>query len=435
MCATSSHFAGHRRAARAVRRGGGHLRRRWRGTAASLRRRRRVGLVPVAEPAPPTVVGVRGSRPPRLGPDRRSGAGDRPLRLSRVGRGRDGSDGGDRDRGRRRRPDVRASSTSPPRSRAPSSGGCPAATPPARWNPIGSCPCSSTPASGSPDGPPAPLPSADAGPLGRIGTPLAYHAQEVDQTRLTRGLPGCPILPSKKPSPRCSPRTARSRRRRDVKADALVTDTSMYDEGAEDFEGFWARQAAELLDWETDWHTILEWDLPYAKWFVGGRLNVAHNCLDRHVAAGRGEKVAIHFEGEPGDTRTITYAELLDEVQRFANVLKSLGIAGGRPGQHLPADDPRGRGGDARVCTDRCPAQRRVRWVLRPGARRSDQRRRGEGADHRRRRTPSRRDLPAQAGGRRGGGVDDHDRARRRRAPGRERRRRWSTGATTGTTS
>jgi acetyl-CoA synthetase len=122
-----------------------------------------------------------------------------------------------------------------------------------------------------------------------------------------------------------------------VKADALLTDASMYDEGAEDFAGFWARQAAELLDWDTDWHTILEWELPYAKWFVGGRLNAAHNCLDRHVSAGRGEKVAIHFEGERGDTRTITYAELLDEVQRFANVLKSLGIkAGDRVNIYLP---------------------------------------------------------------------------------------------------
>jgi acetyl-CoA synthetase len=123
----------------------------------------------------------------------------------------------------------------------------------------------------------------------------------------------------------------------DVKADALVTDASVYDEAAEDFEGFWARQAAELLDWHTDWTTILEWDLPYANWFVGGRLNAAHNCLDRHVAAGRGDKVAIHFEGERGDTRTITYAELLDEVQRFANVLKSLGVqAGDRVNVYLP---------------------------------------------------------------------------------------------------
>jgi len=115
----------------------------------------------------------------------------------------------------------------------------------------------------------------------------------------------------------------------DFKAEALVTDTSMYDEADQDYEGFWARQAAELLDWSTDWHTVLEWDVPFAKWFVGGQLNVAHNCLDRHVEAGRGDRVAYHWEGEPGDTRTITYAELQDEVARFANVLKDLGVGKG----------------------------------------------------------------------------------------------------------
>jgi acetyl-CoA synthetase len=123
----------------------------------------------------------------------------------------------------------------------------------------------------------------------------------------------------------------------DVKAGALITDASVYDEAAQDFEGFWARQAAELLDWDTEWDTILEWELPYAKWFLGGRLNAAHNCLDRHVAAGRGDKVAIQFEGERGDTRTITYAELLAEVQRFSNVLKSLGVqSGDRVNIYLP---------------------------------------------------------------------------------------------------
>jgi acetyl-CoA synthetase len=115
----------------------------------------------------------------------------------------------------------------------------------------------------------------------------------------------------------------------EFKKDALVVDTSMYDEADRDYEGFWARQAADLLDWFEDWHTILEWDLPFAKWFVGGKLNVAHNCLDRHVAAGHGDRVAYHWEGEPGDTRTITYAELLDEVSKFANVLKGLGVGKG----------------------------------------------------------------------------------------------------------
>ena len=71
---------------------------------------------------------------------------------------------------------------------------------------------------------------------------------------------------------------------------------------------------------------MLEWELPDARWFVGGKLNVSVNCLDRHVEAGLGDRVAYHWEGEPGDTRTITYADLLDEVQRFANVLRSLGV-------------------------------------------------------------------------------------------------------------
>jgi acetyl-CoA synthetase len=123
----------------------------------------------------------------------------------------------------------------------------------------------------------------------------------------------------------------------EFKKDALVTDTSLYDEAGQDYEGFWARQAAELLDWAQDWETILEWDLPYAKWFVGGRLNVAHNCLDRHVDAGHGDRVAYHWEGEPGDRRTITYGELRDDVARFANVLKGLGVAkGDRVAIYLP---------------------------------------------------------------------------------------------------
>jgi acetyl-CoA synthetase len=113
------------------------------------------------------------------------------------------------------------------------------------------------------------------------------------------------------------------------KADALVTSADLYDEAATDDEGFWARQASELIAWSKPWGTILEWDLPYAKWFTGGELNVSYSCLDRHVEAGRGDKVAFHWEGEPGDSRTITYAELLDDVQRFANVLKSLGVAKG----------------------------------------------------------------------------------------------------------
>ena len=123
----------------------------------------------------------------------------------------------------------------------------------------------------------------------------------------------------------------------DFQKNALVAGTHLYDDAARDDEGFWARQAADLLHWDTDWHTICEWNLPYAKWFVGGQLNVSYNCLDRHVLAGRGDKVAIHWEGEPGDTRTITYSQLLDETKKFANVLKSLGVTrGDRVNIYLP---------------------------------------------------------------------------------------------------
>jgi acetyl-CoA synthetase len=120
------------------------------------------------------------------------------------------------------------------------------------------------------------------------------------------------------------------------KRDALVTDAEVYDEASQDREGFWAQQAAEL-DWFEEWETILDWQPPYAKWFVGGKLNVAHNCVDRHVEAGHGDQVAYHWEGEPGDTRTITYADLLDEVQRAANALKELGVGkGDRVAVYLP---------------------------------------------------------------------------------------------------
>ena len=121
------------------------------------------------------------------------------------------------------------------------------------------------------------------------------------------------------------------------KKTTLVAGTFLYDEAARDDEGFWARQAADLVTWRSDWEQICDWELPFSKWFVGGQLNVSENCLDRHVAAGRGQKVAFHFEGEPGDTRTITYAELLAEVQRFANVLKGLGVEkGDRVNIYLP---------------------------------------------------------------------------------------------------
>ncbi|MCU1358314.1 MAG: acsA [Acidimicrobiales bacterium] len=121
------------------------------------------------------------------------------------------------------------------------------------------------------------------------------------------------------------------------KEQSLVAGTQLYDEANEDYEGFWARQAADLVDWRKEWDAILDWQLPFAKWFVGGTLNVSENCLDRHVAGGNGDRVAFHWEGEPGDTRAITYADLLAEVERFANALKGLGVAkGDRVAIYLP---------------------------------------------------------------------------------------------------
>ncbi|WP_410615320.1 acetate--CoA ligase [Amycolatopsis sp. lyj-109] len=103
----------------------------------------------------------------------------------------------------------------------------------------------------------------------------------------------------------------------------------LYAEADADREAFWAKQA-ERLTWDTKWTTVLDWtNAPFAKWFVGGKLNVAYNCVDRHVESGHGDQVAIHWVGEPGDTRDVTYAELKTEVSKAANALTSLGVTAG----------------------------------------------------------------------------------------------------------
>ncbi|MHB8631485.1 MAG: acetate--CoA ligase [Candidatus Limnocylindria bacterium] len=114
----------------------------------------------------------------------------------------------------------------------------------------------------------------------------------------------------------------------DFARQANVTDRAIYNQADTDFEGFWAEHA-RTLSWRKPFTSVLEWDAPYAKWFADGQLNVSENCLDRHVRAGKGSKVAYHWEGEPGDTRTITYQDLLDETQRCANALKELGVRKG----------------------------------------------------------------------------------------------------------
>ena len=112
---------------------------------------------------------------------------------------------------------------------------------------------------------------------------------------------------------------------------------SMYDEAAADRLGFWAEQARRL-DWAEPWTEVLDWSkAPFARWFVDGKLNVSYNCVDRHVESGHGDQVALHFEGEPGDTRDITYAELQREVSKAAHALTELGItAGDRVAIYLP---------------------------------------------------------------------------------------------------
>jgi acetyl-CoA synthetase len=112
------------------------------------------------------------------------------------------------------------------------------------------------------------------------------------------------------------------------RARAVVADPTIRERAAADYEGFWAEQAARL-DWSRPWETVLDWDPPWVKWFVGGRLNAAVNCVDRHVAAGGGDKVAYYWEGEPGDRRVITYSGLLADVCRLANGLRSLGVGKG----------------------------------------------------------------------------------------------------------
>ena len=113
----------------------------------------------------------------------------------------------------------------------------------------------------------------------------------------------------------------------------------LYEQAAADRLGFWANQARELLSWDAEWSEVLDWsNPPFARWFVGGELNVAYNCVDRHVENGHGDQVAIHWVGEPADdTRTITYADLQREVNRASNALEALGVRkGDRVAIYLP---------------------------------------------------------------------------------------------------
>ncbi|KYK34138.1 MAG: acetyl-coenzyme A synthetase [Theionarchaea archaeon DG-70] len=114
----------------------------------------------------------------------------------------------------------------------------------------------------------------------------------------------------------------------DFKKKAWVKDEKIYEKAEKDFEGFWA-SFAEELHWFKKWDKVLEWDPPWAKWFINGKLNVSYNCLDRHLTTQRKHKVALIWEGEPGDRKTFTYEELHKEVCKFANALKGLGVEKG----------------------------------------------------------------------------------------------------------
>ncbi len=122
---------------------------------------------------------------------------------------------------------------------------------------------------------------------------------------------------------------------------AHAKDASLYEKAARDPEAYWAGWASEL-QWSKPWKTVLEWKPPHAKWFIGGKINACVNCVDRHVfneagATPRRNKAAIIWEGEPGDTRTLTYWDLYREVNKFANVLKKLGLKkGDRVAVYLP---------------------------------------------------------------------------------------------------
>jgi acetyl-CoA synthetase len=155
----------------------------------------------------------------------------------------------------------------------------------------------------------------------------------------------------------------------EFRAQARLGDPGVYEEAARDPQAWWVAQAEEL-DWFRSWDTVLDDSSPpFYKWFVGGQLNASYNCLDRHVLAGRGDRVALHWRGEEGREREITYAQLLAEVQRCANALRDLGTRKGDVvGIYLPMIP-----------------ERRLRRLLGGGRARADGVLGGEAADHGRR--------------------------------------------------
>ena len=164
--------------------------------------------------------------------------------------------------------------------------------------------------------------------------------------------------------------------KRDFSKKAYITSLAeyqeLYRESIESPKKFWARQTSETLRWQKKWKTVLEWKLPFAKWFVGGKLNVSENCIDRHLTGVPRNKAALIWEGEPGEKVTLTYQQLHREVCKFANVLKR-NEQKGRPRHHLHAHVSGGRDRDAGVRENRRDAFSRFRWVQRGIDQRPDQ--------------------------------------------------------------
>ena len=130
------------------------------------------------------------------------------------------------------------------------------------------------------------------------------------------------------------------------------------------FEELWEREGRERVTWFEPFTSLYEWEPPYAQWYLGGKLNVTYNCVDRHVEAGQGEKVAYYWEGEPGDRRELTFADLQRETTKLANALKELGVTQGHAGRDLPGHGPGDADRDARLRADRRAAHGRLRRLL-----------------------------------------------------------------------
>ncbi len=147
---------------------------------------------------------------------------------------------------------------------------------------------------------------------------------------------------------------------KEFKKTANLKSASVFNSARKNPQAFWAKAAKEL-HWFKPWKKVHEWNSPWAKWFIGGKINASYNCLDRHVHAGRKNKAAIIWEGEPGDERVLTYRDVWREVNKFANVLKKLGVKKGRPGLSLHGHGAGAADRHARLQPHRRAAQRRLR--------------------------------------------------------------------------